>query len=290
LEAVFQICAFNASEMEGWACSGGLVRRDSERKSMRRFEDKVVIITGAAGGIGLEACRRFASEGAKIVAVDLHGSDLAAAVDIAVAAGGEAISTEADVRVEADVAAYVATAVEAYGRVDVLFNNAGIEGPVSSTLEYDAADFDRVIDVNVKGVWLGIKHVVPAMLKNGKGAIVNTASVAGLAGTPGVVAYGASKHAVVGLTKTAAREFAALGIRTNAVAPSPVNTRMWDALVDGYGGDNPEEFRKEAEVRNPMGRYGEPDEVVGLVTFLASDDASYVNGAIVPVDGGARAM
>jgi 3alpha(or 20beta)-hydroxysteroid dehydrogenase len=280
--------------MESWADSSALsitATGDTDQESgMRRFEDRVIIITGAAGGIGLEACRRFASEGAKVVAVDLAGSDLQAAVDIAVEAGGEAISVEADVRSEADVAGYVAAAVEAFGRVDILFNNAGIEGPVAGTVDYREEDFERVIDINVKGVWLGIKHVVPAMLKNGKGAIINTASVAGLAGTPGIVAYGASKHAVVGLTKTAAREFAAVGIRTNAVAPSPIDTRMWDSLVDGYGGDNPEEFRKEAEARNPMGRYGDPDEVVGLVAFLASDDASYVNGAIVPVDGGARAM
>lgn len=257
---------------------------------MGRFDNRVVIVTGAAGGIGLAACERFASEGAKVVAVDLASSDLDGVVRAIEGAGGEGISVATDVTDEAQVAAYVSAAEERFGRVDVLFNNAGIEGPVAGSLDYEAATFDKVIAVNVNGVFYGLKHTVPAMLRSGGGSVINTASVAGLAGTPGVIAYGASKHAVVGLTRTFAREFAGQNVRTNAVCPSPIDTRMWDALVDGYGGDNAEEFRKESEMRNPMGRYGEPSEVVGVVTFLASDDASYVNGAILPVDGGARAQ
>jgi NAD(P)-dependent dehydrogenase (short-subunit alcohol dehydrogenase family) len=257
---------------------------------MGRFDNRVVVVTGAAGGIGVAACERFASEGARIVAVDMVGADLSAVVGAAEAAGAEAIAVEADVTVEEQVIAYVARAEEQFGRVDVLFNNAGIEGPVAGSLDYEAADFDRVMAVNVNGVFYGLKHAVAAMLRGGGGAIVNTASVAGLAGTPGVVAYGASKHAVVGLTRTFAREFAGRNIRTNAICPSPINTRMWDALVDGMGGDDPDAFRKSREVANPMGRYGEPAEVAAVVAFLASDDASYLTGAILPVDGGARAQ
>lgn len=257
---------------------------------MGRFDNRTVIITGAAGGIGLSACERFGSEGANVVAVDLAGSDLHGAVSAVEMAGGDCIAVEADVTDEAQVEHYVAVAVERLGRVDVLFNNAGVEGRVAPSEDYESDWFDFVMDVNVKGVFYGLKHTVKAMLASGGGAIVNTASVAGLAGTPGIVAYGASKHAVVGLTRTFAREYAGRGVRTNAVCPSPIDTRMWDSLVEGIGGDRADEFRKEAEMRNPMGRYGRPEEVAAVVAFLASDDASYLNGAILPVDGGARAQ
>ena len=161
--------------------------------------------------------------------------------------------------------------------------------PVGSTLDYTEETFDSIMAVNAKGVFFGIKHAANAMLESGGGTIVNTASTAGLIGTPGIIAYGASKHAVVGMTKTAAREFAGQGIRCNAVCPSPIETRMWFALVEGYGGDDPETFDKERQAANPMGRYGKPEEVVALVLFLLSEDASYMNGAIVPVDGGSQA-
>ena len=256
---------------------------------MSRFEDRVVIITGAAGGIGLAACRRFVSEGAKVVAVDLGAADLVGVMSAVEEAGGEGISVAADVTIEDEVAAYVAAAEERFGRVDVLFNNAGIEGVVAGSLDTTADNFMKVMAVNVNGVFYGLKHTVPAMLRSGGGAIINTASVAGLRGTPNVVAYGASKHAVVGLTRTFASEFAGQNIRTNAICPSPINTRMWDALVDGIGGDDADGFRKMVEMQNPMGRYGEPDEVAAVVAFLASDDASYLNGAILPVDGGSQA-
>lgn len=254
-----------------------------------RFEGRVAVVTGAAGGIGSAACRRFAAEGARVVAVDLGTADLGAAVSIIEGAGSEGFSIEADVTDESQVAAYVAAVEERYGRIDVLFNNAGIEGPVSPTVDYPEPAFDAVMGVNVKGVFFGMKHTAASMMRTGGGSIINTASVAGLCGTPMVIAYGASKHAVVGMTKTAAREWGPVGIRTNAVCPSPIDTRMWDALVEGLGGDDADEFRKQSEQRVPLGRIGAPDEVVALVTFLASDDASFINGAIYPVDGGSRA-
>lgn len=254
-----------------------------------RFEGKVVLITGAAGGIGRAAAVRFAAEGASVVAVDLAGAALDEVVSAVESAGARALAVPADVSRSADVERYVRAARDRFGGIDAFFNNAGIEGWVGPTTQYPEEVFDRVIAVNLKGVFLGIKHVVPVMLERGGGAIVNTASVAGLSGTPSIFAYGASKHAVVGMTKSAALEFGPRGIRTNAVCPSPIETRMMRALERGINPDEPESVHQQMAMQNPMGRYGTPEEVAALVAFLCSPEASYLNGGIFPIDGGRMA-
>jgi 3alpha(or 20beta)-hydroxysteroid dehydrogenase len=254
-----------------------------------RFDGKVVVITGAAGGIGRAACLRFASEGARVVAVDLPGAALDDAVSSVKSAGGEAIAAPADVSRAAQVEGYVQAAVAAYGRIDAFFNNAGIEGWVGPSTEYPEDVFDQVLAVNVKGVWLGMKYVVPVMRQDGGGAIVNTASVAGLGGTPNIIAYGASKHAVIGMTKSAAMEFGRDAIRVNAVCPSPIETRMMRSLERGINPDNPEAVHDAMAASIPLGRYGEPEEVAALAAFLCSDDAKFISGGVYTIDGGSRA-
>ncbi len=250
-----------------------------------RFTGKAAIVTGAAGGIGRATCVRFAEDGAQVVAVDLAGSALDETVAAVTNAGGEVLAVEADVTREEQVADYVRQAVERFGRVDAFFNNAGIEGVRANLWELDEDDFDRVIAVNLKGVFLGLKHVGPAMRASGGGAIVNTASIAGLTATPGIIAYGASKHAVVGMTKSAAAELAP-EIRVNAVCPGPIETRMMRSLERQFDPDNPEAVHDMFASSIPLGRYGEPEEVAALVTWLCSEDSRYISGSMHTIDGG----
>ena len=252
----------------------------------KRFEGKVAIVTGAAGGIGLAAVERFARDGAAIVAVDLGGAGLEEAVAAAEKAGAEALAVAADVTDADAVARYVAEGAARFGGIDFLFNNAGIEGAVVPIDQYPDDVFDQVLAVNVRGVFLGMKHVVPALRKRGGGAIVNTASVAGFLGEPIIPAYVASKHAVLGLTKSAANAYGAEGIRVNAVCPSPVETRMMRSLEAGMAPDAPDEAKKIIAERIPMGRYATPEEIADVVAFLCSDDARFVTGAALTVDGG----
>jgi NAD(P)-dependent dehydrogenase (short-subunit alcohol dehydrogenase family) len=254
-----------------------------------RFNNKVVAVTGAAGGIGREVALRFAGEGASVVAVDLPGAALDETVRLITNAGGVATSVPGDVTDEGQVRAYVAAAVATYGGLDALINNAGIEGPVRALTDTIVDDFDRVLAVNVRGVFLGLKHAGPAIAARGGGAIVNTASVAGLGGTQGIVAYGASKHAVIGMTKTAALEFAPMNVRVNAVCPSPVETRMMRSLEEGMNPADPKAAHDMIAMSIPLGRYGEPSDVASLMLFLCSDDAAFLSGAAIPIDGAMRA-
>ncbi|HWP77819.1 MAG TPA: SDR family NAD(P)-dependent oxidoreductase [Methylomirabilota bacterium] len=255
----------------------------------RRFEGKVVLITGAAGGIGRATAVRFATEGARLGLVDRARDGLRETLAAVEKAGGAGVTVEADVTRSADVARYAAAVAERWGGVDCFFNNAGILGDVRALVDYPEETFDRVIAVNVKGVWLGIKTMAPLLRARGGGVIVNTASIAGLRGSRNLVAYTASKHAVVGLTRTAALELAPAGIRVNAVCPSPIDTAMVQALETGASPSNPAAFHERMAGTIPLRRYGQPEEVAALVAFLCSADAAYITGGIYTVDGGSMA-
>lgn len=253
------------------------------------FQGKVALITGGGGGIGRAASVGFAKRGAKVVVVDRDGAAAEATAGIIRQQGGDAIAVVADVTKADDVKAYVKATLEKFGRIDCFFNNAGIEGKLVPTAELDEADFDAVIGVNVKGVFLGLRHVLPEMIKQGSGAIVNTASVAGLVATPGMPAYVASKHAVIGLTKATAGEVARQGIRVNAVCPGPVDTRMIHSLEAMLSPDDPASIGARYQAAQPTGRYTTPDEIANMVLFLCSDLASNTTGGQFVVDGGRTA-
>lgn len=253
------------------------------------FTDKIVLITGAGNGIGRAAAIAFAERGATVVVVDRDAEGAEATAGILRQKGGEALAVVADVSRSEEVEGYVRSTLDAYGRIDVFFNNAGIEGHIAPTSEYDEETFDRVLAVNVKGVFLGLRHVLPVMIAQGAGAVVNTASIAGLLGTPSMPAYVTSKHAVVGLTKCAAGEVGRSGVRVNAVCPGPVDTRMIRDLQQQMNPDDPDAARRSYESSMPLGRFATPEEVANVVLFLASDLASSVTGAQYTVDGGRTA-
>jgi NAD(P)-dependent dehydrogenase (short-subunit alcohol dehydrogenase family) len=254
---------------------------------MSRYAGKVAIITGASGGIGRATAKRLASEGASLLLTDLAGPGLEESAQQA--KGAARIETLAvDVSREDDVKRMVETAVARFGGLDFLVNNAGIEGAVCPLEEYPVEVFDKVLAVNARGVFLGVKHAAPALRRRGGGAIVNLASVAGLQGDPNIVGYIASKHAVIGITRSAAIALGPHQIRVNSVCPSPVETRMMRALEMGIGGNAAaaEIVKKSMSERIPLGRYAEPDEVAALIAFLGSDDARFINGSQYTIHGG----
>jgi NAD(P)-dependent dehydrogenase (short-subunit alcohol dehydrogenase family) len=253
------------------------------------FHGKVALITGAGNGIGRATALGFSSRGAKVVIVDHDQAAGEATAGILRQQGGEACFVAADVTRTADVQNYVKFAVETYGSIDCFYNNAGIVGGVAPTAQYDEDMFDRVMAVNVKGVFLGLRHVLPVMIGQGSGAVVNTASVAGLVASPGMPAYVASKHAVIGLTKTAAGEVARSGVRVNCVCPGPIDTRMIHSLESMLNPDDPVSVGGRYQANIPIGRYGTAEEVANVVIFLSSSLASNITGAQYVVDGGRTA-
>ncbi|MCY0148556.1 SDR family oxidoreductase [Hoeflea sp. G2-23] len=255
---------------------------------MKRLQDKVALITGGAAGIGLETARLFLTEGAKVALVDLKKDDLAKA-ERELGGLGDVIAIAADVSSPEDAARYVAETVTKFGRIDVFFNNAGIEGKVAPLVEQRIEDFDRVIAVNVRGAFLGLQHVLPVMIGQKSGSVINMSSIAGLKGSPNVAPYITSKHAVVGLTRAAAIEVASSNVRVNSVHPSPVNTRMMRSLEDGFNPGHGDDVKQALQASIPLGRYGEASDIAKLVLFLASDDSAFITGAQYPVDGGMAA-
>jgi NAD(P)-dependent dehydrogenase (short-subunit alcohol dehydrogenase family) len=253
------------------------------------FAGKVALITGGGGGIGRAAAIAFAGRGARVVVVDLNSADAEASAELVRQRGGEARFIRADVTQSADVRGYVQATLDAYGAIHCFFNNAGIEGKTAAIQDYDEAMFDQVIAVNLKGVFLGMRHVIPVMLKQGSGAIVNTASTAALFGGPGMVPYVASKHAVLGMTKVASAEVARSGIRVNAVCPGPVETRMMRSLEAQRNPDNPQSVHDTNAANTPTGRYAMPEEVANVVMYLCSDFAGDVTGTHIVIDGGRSA-
>jgi NAD(P)-dependent dehydrogenase (short-subunit alcohol dehydrogenase family) len=259
---------------------------------MARLTGKVAIITGGAGGIGLATAQLFTEEGAQVLLVDRHEAALHSAVQTI---GSAAVSyVVADITQPEQVQHYVQTALERYQGIDILLANAGIEGVVQPIPDYPLEVFDAVMAVNVRGVWLGLKYVIPAMRARGGGSIVITSSTAGIRGSLGLSAYTTSKHAVIGLMRTAALECAPWGIRVNTVNPAPIETRMMRSLEEmrmtGAGrATTVEQTKASIAARIPLKRYGAPEEVGRLMLFLASDESSFCTGGVYMVDGGSSA-
>ncbi|PAU84100.1 short chain dehydrogenase [Halorubrum salipaludis] len=278
---------------------------------MNRFAGKTAVVTGAGSGIGRATALRLADEGANVVVADIAAEAGRETADLIADAGGDAAFVEVDVADASSVERMVDVAVETYGSLDVAHNNAGILTDFVETTEVTEEQWDRLMDVNLKGIWTCLKAELPVMKRQGHGAIVNTASMAGLVGMGGLSSYSASKHGVVGLTKSVALENASRGIRVNAIAPGPTRTNIQSGLLGGSGSAGPASLRDRiraavALVRTairtlradfdtsamrdvPMDRIADPEEMAGVVAFLCSSDASYVTGHTIPVDGGQAA-
>ncbi len=251
---------------------------------MKNFEAKVAIVTGGTSGIGEATALAFAQAGAKVVVAGRREKEGEAVISRIKRSGGEASFIKTDVSKEAEVKSLVEKTLSRYGYLHFAFNNAGVEEVMTSFPDQTEENFDKIMTINVKGVWLSMKYEIPAMLKSGGGAIVNTASVAGLIGMATVPVYVASKHAVSGLTKSAALEFSKQGIRVNAVAPAAIETRMYRDFA------TTEETQKYFTSLHPIGRIGQPAEVAAAVLYLCSPEASFITGHVLPVDGGFTAQ
>ncbi|WP_060986221.1 SDR family NAD(P)-dependent oxidoreductase [Delftia acidovorans] len=254
---------------------------------MKRLDGKVVLITGGGGGIGAETARLFAAEGARVVLADLQEPALQSVV--------QEIGTEISSYIVTDVSdggqmkQAVETAVQRYGRLDVLFANAGTEGRIVPLVDYEPSEFQRVIDVNVMGVFLGLKYTIPVMQKQGGGSIIITSSIGGLKGFAGLSAYVTSKHALVGMMRSAVLEIGNSGVRVNTIHPSPIETRMMRSIEEGAAPGQGSAVKKQFEASIPAGRYGTPTEVAQTALFLASDESRFCTGGRYSVDGGMSA-
>ncbi|SDO33692.1 SDR family NAD(P)-dependent oxidoreductase [Alkalicoccus daliensis] len=255
---------------------------------MARLEGKTAIITGGANGIGKVTAEKFLKEGARVTIVDLDQKALEETKQ-ELEGHGEIIAVQADVAKEEDVKNFVDETMKKFGSIDILFNNAGIEGKVAALPDQTLEDFQKVFNVNVQGTFLGLKYVMPIMAEQKSGSIINNFSVAGFIGAPGVAPYVTSKHAVIGLTKTAALEIADSNVRVNSIHPSPVNTRMMRSLEKGFNPEDAEGVKTQQEEAIPMHRYGESEDIAKLALFLASDESSFITGSQYRIDGGLAA-
>jgi NAD(P)-dependent dehydrogenase (short-subunit alcohol dehydrogenase family) len=249
---------------------------------MSQFVGKVVLVTGGNAGIGRAAAIEFTKQGAQVVVSGRREKEGLEVIDELETLGGEAIFIKTDVSKESDVKAMIEQTLATFGRLDCAFNNAGIVQAPTPLPDQTEETYDQIMDINVKGVWLSLKHEIPAMLKTGGGAIVNNSSVGGLVGFATAPVYVASKHAVIGLTKSVALEYATQHVRVNAVAPGTIETRMFRDFAP--------EVRQMLESAHPMGRIGQPEEIASTVVWLCSDGASFVTGQTVPIDGGYTAQ
>lgn len=250
---------------------------------MEKLKGKVAVITGGCGGIGRATAQRFLQEGAKVLLVD---QDEGLLQETASSLGENAAWVVADVSSPSDAQRYVQEAVSRFGGVDIMFANAGIEGTVRPLVDTTPEQFDRVLQVNVKGCWLAIKYGAPEIAKRGGGSIIITSSVAGVIGSPGLGPYVASKHAVVGLAKSAALELAGANIRVNTLNPGPIENRMMRSIEKQANPDDPGSVESGFRAKVALGRYGTNEEIAALALFLASEDSSYCTGAVFVADGG----
>jgi NAD(P)-dependent dehydrogenase (short-subunit alcohol dehydrogenase family) len=251
----------------------------------RLLEQKVALVTGGGSGIGRASAIAFSREGAEVIVSDIDITGGEETIRLIQAAGGTAIFVQADVARGTEVEALVKKGVETYGRLDYALNNAGIQGEIRQTAECSEENWNRIIAINLTGVWLCMKHELAYMLPQGSGTIVNTASNFGLVGSQGMPAYSASKHGVLGLTKTAALEYAKMGIRVNAVCPGPTQTPLVDRILS----QQPQlatQIVEAIKAREPVGRMGQPEEIAEAVVWLCSEAASFVTGIALAVDGG----